>query len=784
MALAQLHTGDHPVPLPTFGLSKAAALPSTRAEQPLRPCERDQRIADLMSVLNVKCTPPRPALLVSDSIHSPTLSSKPTRATQQPCSPSLESPAVSALSQATTAESGRYRCTGGAAHNGAAAGGQRRAANDSEGVYVNRSARAAGDCSVPAVGEGCGGRDERGHRPRLGRPFAGLGDDGEVEEDLEFDAEEQSYGDLEESVLDETEPVTEEDPFDVAADAVLAAARSRHVRGSGPHKSQPQSSAPAPSTAATAPQNAFLDLDATMCGTFKADTSLDLFRYAEKQATRQHASMSAVCQQIARADDSLRARRAAESSAAGPAASASPVVVLPASVQREPAPAHRAPRALPPRPPKPELALGPSVAAPVAAPTPAAKPTSARLAAGGMEVRRAASDAGPNLPRGRLGGDAPRPRQMLARPRDMFAAPGSRPDGAPPGARRDVDIGALFGAEQRPVAGGERAASRQREQEELMQERKLEASLDRLDTRLAQYRARRNACTDSDTASCLSAVSRAHSTVSAPARAQSAAAVVYRLRSGTREAARQQGWYGDEPPCKRHGLLSCKLCAEEALRPLIHKPAIKAAVVLPPPPPPRRVRSAHPPNRTQVCSYMSARQLGGGASLCAGQGQGTVARALQAARAECRPLKCPPHAPPPADLPPGIPAWLAAPLPYGVHPPPQATPLTAEQLDAYAGVPVPTGAMGWPPLGPHSGAQMLMAYQPAYAHCLNGPSFGLGPAELAPLPPFPSFITSHPSEGKGPSSRAQAQEAAGPGGTIVVNAPNSQSLLSGEEYGE
>jgi hypothetical protein len=574
-------------------------------------------------------------------------------------------------------------------------------------------------------------------------------------------------------VLDEMEPVPEDDPFDVAADAVLAAARSRHVYSPVPLRSQPQSLAPAPFTAAAAPQNRSLDLDATMGGTFTAETSLDLFRYAEEQAAHQLASISAVCKKVARADDALRARRAAESPAAPPEASAAPTVALPASVELD-ARAHRAPRALPPRPPKREPAMAPSVTAPAAAPTLAAKPTSARLAAAVTETRRAASDAGPNPgPCGRVGGDA-RPRHVPVRPPGLDSTLMWRPDGDTPNTRRDSESVARSGAAQRQVAGGKRVASRQREQEERMQERKLEASLDRLDTKLALYRARRNAGPDSDTASCLSAVSRAHSTVSAPPRVQS----VQRLRSATREAARQQGWYGDQPPCKRHGLLSCKLCAEEALRPPAHKPAVKAAVVLPPPPPPGRFRSAHPHNRTQVCSYTSARQPGG-ASLCAGRGQGTVARALQAARAERQP-ECLPRAPSPADagLPQGIPAW-----PCGMDRHPYMTPLAAEQPGMYASVPVPTSATGWPPLGLHMGPQLLTTYQPAYPRSLNGPPLGLGPAGLAPLQPFPApLINSHLNEGRGPSSKAHAQKAAGPGGTVKVVAPNSQSLLFGDEY--
>jgi hypothetical protein len=780
VALAQLHSGDHAVPLQALGPSDGAAPALTLIEQPLRPCERDQRIADLMNALSVGRAPSGPTLLASDSTHSSTPAAKPARAAQQPCPPSLESPPASALSQATTAESGRYRCTGGAARNGATAGGQRRADNKLEGRYVAPSAGAVGDRSVPSVGGCRGGCDDRGQRrPRL--PFASLGDDWEVEEDLECDAGEQSYGNLDESMPDEAAPVAEEDPFDAAAAAVLAAARSRHVRGSGPSRSRQQSLAPAAFTAATASQNESLDLDSTMGGSFTAETSLDLFRYAEKQASDQLASASAACQKVARADDSLRARRAAESPAA--AASASSAVAMPVEVLREPAVAHRAPRALPPRPPKSHPALAPPAAAPAAAPMPAAKPTSARLAAGALEVRRAASDAGPALHARQLGGDAPRPRHGLARPSDRGAGPALRSNAAPPGAQCDVESGAQSGAEQRSV--GVRAASRQREQEELMQERKLEASLDRLDSKLAQYRARRHAGADSDSASCLSAMSRAHSTVSAPPRVQSAAAVVQRLRSATRDAA--QGVYGEEePPCKRHGLLSCRLCAEEALRPPTRKPAVyKAAVLLPPPP--RRVRSAHLPNRTQVCSYTSARQLSGGLPLCAGNGQGTVARALQAARAEQQPHRCPPRAPLPpanADLPPGVPTWPAAPLPYGVHPAQQMAPLTADHnLGAYARGPVPAGAAGWPPpLNPHMGAEMMMSYQQAYAHFLYGPPPGLAPASAQPFPPFPN--NGNISEGKPPASRAQAQKGAGSGGTIVVVAPNSRSLLFGDEHSE
>jgi len=227
VALAMLHAGDEPTPSLAPEPSDATAPRPAHADEPMRGSERDRRIADLLGALNVGGLPaPSPD-------RSPVRPFKPSKAAQQARQASLDSPAASAFSQATTAEgAGRYRYGGG-------------------GPATNSGARPADKLSPPhqpsRFPTAADGQRAGGHGGRWGHPGgqwrAGDGEQ-EVDEDLdldEYEAEELSYYGMDESIHDETGQ--EEDPFDVAADAVLAAARSR--RNQAPNQKTNQNPQPA-----------------------------------------------------------------------------------------------------------------------------------------------------------------------------------------------------------------------------------------------------------------------------------------------------------------------------------------------------------------------------------------------------------------------------------------------------------------------------------------------------------------------------------------------------------
>jgi hypothetical protein len=229
VALAMLHAGDEPTPSLAPEPTDATAPRPAHADDPMRGSERDRRIADLLGALNVGGVPaPSPD-------RSPVRPFKPSKAAQQARQASLNSHAASALSQATTAEgAGRYRYGGGGAATNAP--GARPA---DKLAAPHRPSR----FPTAADGERAGGHGRWGHPGGQGRAA-----EEEVDEDLdldEYEVEELSYYGMDESIHDDTGQ--EEDPFDVAADAVLAAARSRCGQAPNMNSNQNPQPAAAPS---------------------------------------------------------------------------------------------------------------------------------------------------------------------------------------------------------------------------------------------------------------------------------------------------------------------------------------------------------------------------------------------------------------------------------------------------------------------------------------------------------------------------------------------------------
>ncbi|EOD23529.1 hypothetical protein EMIHUDRAFT_239517 [Emiliania huxleyi CCMP1516] len=268
---------------------------------------------------------------------------------------------------------------------------------------------------------------------------------GGVEEECEVDDDRGLLGGGREKAAEE---VVEEDPFDAAADAALAAARPRAGGGCCKWHSPPTR----PSHAA--PRDC---TDRRLDQTLAIDTSMELFQYAERQAADQLSSASAVATKLARAHGALLARKASgvATTTADPACG---VETTPGpagaevAVKAEAQPASLLP---PPRMPRRMKPSHPSkgAASSIGGARPAARLTAARLAAVSALPSRAASDIGPITAKALVDD--------------------SRAEPSPP-----------------PGCGG-RILSRQKEQEDLMMERKLEASLDRLDAKLAQRRLRR-----------------------------------------------------------------------------------------------------------------------------------------------------------------------------------------------------------------------------------------------------------------------------------------------------